>query len=611
MRHRASLLASLEGISRATFLIARELSQNSRSGLTPRFLAKKLELSQEEIEYLIDVNHKLLYTDLTKIRLAPEGFHAVKRVLEGLESHGDVAALMQRIRALPDQDIQRIEERLGLSEGLPKKELFEQVLTHTYKHPDSVMNYVASHDFSACAREVFDILWQSKDGIMSVSQLYAVHGGSEYEIEQALWELLQGCACFELFRFDSEDRLMRAVALLKEVRNYRHDGDAHADAQGAKLAPVKTTVEDVCARGISFSEHICRIGAAIAARRARLRNDGELFMGDKRRLLKACNDDDEALLNTSLWVAEGLGWVARVDNTLQGGAIDEIVELSRIERHRVVCNWLTAQADVSASRTLLEQAAEEMKSGAWYRVMDFLQYAKTLVDQTDAPCLRHIGAHYEYVAPSVSGGVESRLARALEETFVWLGIVDRGWADGEPCFRVSKLGEAILLDADLQHLQEHYPDQKGDFIVQPNYEVVAAAEELDPLMTVPLETFAERVSAGRALVYRLTRESFVRAMQEGRSADGFIAFLLNYSRAPLPENVLITLKDWRGAAKQVRLRTWHVIETDDPLVIAEIEHNRRWKPCVEAIDARKALRYRDMSRAELKRALEKDGYIVK
>ena len=87
MRHRASLLASMEGISRATFLIARELSQNSRSGLTARFLSKKLELAPEEVEYLVDVNPKLLYTDLTKVRLAPEGFHAVKRILGGCPSY--------------------------------------------------------------------------------------------------------------------------------------------------------------------------------------------------------------------------------------------------------------------------------------------------------------------------------------------------------------------------------------------------------------------------------------------------------------------------------------------------------------------------------------------
>ncbi len=611
MRHRASLLASMEGISRATFLIARELSQNSRSGLTARFLSKKLELAPEEVEYLVDVNPKLLYTDLTKVRLAPEGFHAVKRILEGLESHGDVAALQQRIRNLPDQELQRIEERLGLEEGLSKKELFEKTLSHIYKHPDAVLNYVASRDFSARAREVFDILWQSKDGVMTISQIYVSHGGAEYEIEQALWELFQGCACFELFRFDAENRLMRVAALLKEVRDFKKARHVPAHESNGKLKAVKGDVDEVCSRALTLSEDICRLTAAIAARPVRLRNDGELFLEDKRRLYKTCGEDEDALLNTYLWIAEGLGWIARVDNTLRAGALEEIAGMTRLCRHRIVCDWLTSQEGDVGCVALFQAAFEEMKTGAWYRVMDFLSHAKTITDQSDAPELRHVSAHYEYVYPSVSGSIETRLARALEETLFWSGIIDRGYENGEPCFRVSPLGDAILTDTEPAALIACYPEHRGNFVVQPNYEVVATVADMDPLMTVPLESFSERVSVSQVMVYRLTREAFVRAMQEGRNPDVFIDFLLSHSRDPLPENVLVTLKDWRGGAKQVRLRTWHVIESDDPLVIVELEHHRRWREKLDGIDAHKAVRYHDMTRAELKRALEKDGYIVK
>ena len=92
MRHIASMVASMEGVGRPVYRIAWELSQNSRSGLTTRFLAKKLEVPEEEVEYLVDVNHHLLFTDLTKIKLASEGHSAVKRISEGLENLGDVPA---------------------------------------------------------------------------------------------------------------------------------------------------------------------------------------------------------------------------------------------------------------------------------------------------------------------------------------------------------------------------------------------------------------------------------------------------------------------------------------------------------------------------------------
>ena len=56
MRHSATLLASLEGLSRPAYRIARELANNSRSGLTVRFLSKKLEMPLEEAyRYTADV----------------------------------------------------------------------------------------------------------------------------------------------------------------------------------------------------------------------------------------------------------------------------------------------------------------------------------------------------------------------------------------------------------------------------------------------------------------------------------------------------------------------------------------------------------------------------
>ena len=73
MRHAASLLAAMEGMSRPAFRIARELANNSRSGLTVRFLSKKLDLPDEEVEYLVDINHKLLFADLTRIKIVNEG----------------------------------------------------------------------------------------------------------------------------------------------------------------------------------------------------------------------------------------------------------------------------------------------------------------------------------------------------------------------------------------------------------------------------------------------------------------------------------------------------------------------------------------------------------
>lgn len=610
MRHSASLLASLEGMGRAAFLIAKELAQNSRTGLTPRFLSKKLDMPVEEIEYLVDVNHKLLYTDLTRIRLVPEGFQAMKRILVGLESHGDVDALKQHVRSLPDLDLQALEERLELDADLSKKDMAEQVLLRLYRQPDSILHHVAGCDFSPRARDLFDALWQSRDGILSISQIYAMHKRSEYEAEQALSELLAGCACFELFRFDGEQRLVRAVALLKEVRDYYRANKERSRDASPKLKEFRDDVEAARSEGMIFSETVCRVVAAIAARPARLRNDGELFREDRRRLEQIRSDEEEPSLNTCLWAAEGLGWIARVDNVLRAGDVETLVDLDRLDRHRLLYDWLTSQSDIAPARGILEKALEELRPDAWYSIMDFIAYARGYSDQSAAPALKSTGTHYEYVAPGGGGRLETRLARALEESFYWLGVAARGYAGDTPCFQITLLGRALLSGEIPAALREQYPSWSGGIVVQPNYEVAAALQDIDPLLTTPLDTFAVRVSEQPVIIYKLTRDAFLHAMQQGHPADGFISFLLNHNRGPLPDNVLITLRDWCGTAKQVRLRTYHVVESDDPLVIAEIEHQRQWHKHVTPVDPHKTLRYQGLSRSEMKAALEKEGYIV-
>ena len=128
MRHSASLLASLEGMSFPAYRIATELSNNSRSGLTVRFLAKKLEIPEEEIEYLLDVNHRLMFTDLTKVKIVKEGQQAMKRIKEGLENHGDIPSMYTRVKSLSPHEYRSLEEYVGLDQPVTKK----QAVTHCW-----------------------------------------------------------------------------------------------------------------------------------------------------------------------------------------------------------------------------------------------------------------------------------------------------------------------------------------------------------------------------------------------------------------------------------------------------------------------------------------------
>jgi hypothetical protein len=615
MRHAASVVAAMEGISRPAFRIARELAINSRAGLTARFLSKKLDIPEEEVEYLVDINHRFLFTDITKIKIAPEGVSAVNRISNGLENLGDIPSMYRHVKSLSPQEFRQLEEMTGLDAPSTKKLVVEGLIDRWYKHPDSVVTYVATRGFSATAREVFDIVWQSKEGIMSISAIRAAHGGSEYEVEQGLWELFRGLALFEMFRFDAEDRLVRAAGLLSEIRQYR-ESSLSESVRKTHLKPYRGTPGVSGSFSASFSEQICRLVAAVAAHPVRLRGDGDLFREDRRRLSEICPEETEPSLNTGLWAAQGVGWLARVDNELRAGELDSLLKLDIVSRHRLLCSWLLSTENEAYSRRLLTRLIEELKPGVWHSTIDAVRYAMALQTEDEQAVLRSSGGHWLYVSPSASSHSERALVRSIEETLYWLGLVDHAEEDGDSLFRLTELGLFILTDKEgnipvPEMLLAQFPRKNAELIVQPNFDIVAPTQDMDPLLTVPLDQFTERGSTGKATVYHLTKESFTRALQEGHDGRAFVEFLLAHNRGgTLPSNVMTTLDDWRGGVKRVRLRTLQILETDDPLVLADLLHRRKLKKCLIPIDASLMATYAKISRAELLKELEKDGFVV-
>lgn len=610
MRHGASLMASLEGMSRAAYRIATELANNSRSGLTVRFLAKKLELPPEEIEYLLDVHDRLFFTDLTKVKIVAEGHNAIRRITEGLECRGDIPSLIDRIKGYSPNEFRRLEEQIGFEEPCTKRVAAEEIMQRYYQTPDAVLTYVATRGFSEAAREIFDAVWQSKDGVLPVSQIQAKQGRSEYETEQALSDLFQGFALFEMFRFDAEDRLVRVAGLLNEVRAHRKNATENGQ-NPVKLKPTKGKPDGVEARDLQFSDTICRLVAAIAARPVRLRGDGEMFREDRRRLAAICPEEGEPSLNTCLWVAEGAGWLGRSENVLRPGNLEHLIDLDRVGRHLLLCTWMLDQGDDVTARSLLRDFLDDTKIGNWFPLRDFVRAVMRWSEEEEQLVLRQKNGQWRYVNPNASDQAQGRLMRALEETFFWLGIVDRGTRDGEEIVRISELGEALLRRDVSQELRARYPRRKGEFVVQPNFDIVVPSEEMDPLLTVPLDQFAERASTGQATVYNVSRETFTQAVQDGNDAAAFVEFLLAHNRGgSLPANVMTTLEDWRGAMKKVRIRTIEIIESDDPLVMADLLHRRKFQKFLSQIDTRQVVQYGEITREEIARALEKDGFIV-
>lgn len=610
MRHAASLLAAMEGMSRPVLRIARELANNSRAGLTVRFLSKKLDIPEEEVEYLVDINHRFLFTDLTKIRVAPEGINAIKRIVRGLENHGDVPSLYRHVKTLSSHELRDLEDLIGTDDPCGKKAFVDEILNRCYRHPDSVMTYVATREFSSKAREVFDLVWQSKEGVMPISAIRALFTGSEYEVELALNELFAGVALFEMFRFDVEDRLVRVVGLLSEIRQHREESSG-SGAPRDRIRHLRATPSGITSYGFAFSDLIGRVVAAVAAKPARLRSDGELFREDRRRLEELCGEDTEPSLTTCLWVAQSVGWLARVDSELRAADLEPLLKLDRIERHRILCDLLLSAEPEACPRRLLTALCEHLRPGVWYRTTDVVRFAMAMRAEGEQPVLKCSGGHWMYVSPSAITHSEKALARAFEEILPWLGIVDRSEDNGDGVLSLTEFGERFLTGKPMDDLVKKAKTGKAEIIVQPNFDIVVPTQEVDPLLTVPLDQFAVRTSTGKVTVYRLSKDSFTRAVQEGHDGEAFVEFLLEHNRGGgLPANVLTTLKDWRGGMKRVRLKTIQVVEADEPLVMADLVHRRRFKKFLCPVDPQRQAVYAKISKAELSKELEKDGFIV-
>ncbi len=610
MRHGAHIISSMEGMSRPAFRIAHELIQNSRAGLTPRFLARTLDLPEEEIEYLIDVNEGLFFLDLTKVKLVAEGATAVRRVQRGLENHGDVQSLFRLIKALDTSALRQFEEHLGIEDAGGRQAVTETFLEQAYHHPESIVEYVATRDFSPLAQEVFDSLWQSNDGVVPVSVFLSTRDYAEGDIEYALEELIEGFALFEMFRFDSEERLVRNIGLLSELRQWR-DEENRVKSRPGSLKPLRAKPSTIDSWDLNLSDRVCRLIAAIAARPARVRGDGELFREDRRRLEAISPDEDAVTLSTCLWIAQGLGWLSQVDNELRAGDTEELIEWSRIDRHCAIHEWIVTHTTEGTAARMLAHTLDAVTSGSWYSVMDFIQFAMHANAENEPPVLKNAGGHWRYVSPSASATAQQVLARFLEGSFLWLGGVERAEINGESVFRLTDLGVTLLTGEGKPALRKQYPNRPAELVIQPNFDIILDTEDVDPLLTVPLDQFAERVSTGPATVYTLSKESFTRAVQEGNDGRAFIEFLLAHNRGgSLPTNVLTTLEDWRGGMKRVRIRTVHVIESEDPLVITDLAHRRKLAKHVSPVDANRTLTYSKISRGELKKLLEKEGFVI-
>ncbi len=157
----------------------------------------------------------------------------------------------------------------------------------------------------------------------------------------------------------------------------------------------------------------------------------------------------------------------------------------------------------------------------------------------------------------------------------WLGIVDLGYAgqvdkDGAPlkpvAYRLTEMGAWLFGLGSTPQI----PAEEGRVVVQPNFQIFA----LDPIsdqVLANLDQFAERVSAERAIEYKLTRESVYAAQQKGWTAKRVAEYLEETGDAPLPQNVARSLEEWEALHRRIIIhRRTALAQTVNPQVMDEL-----------------------------------------
>lgn len=157
---------------------------------------------------------------------------------------------------------------------------------------------------------------------------------------------------------------------------------------------------------------------------------------------------------------------------------------------------------------------------------------------------------------------------------VCLGVLARGAAaDGSALYRLTRQGGQWLRSKGLPPAVD---DRREDArrrdelaVIQPTFEILTPAEA-DGHIGWDLRAIAELLQSDRVRIYRLTRASIYRALQDGWTRDRLLAFLEKISAYPVPGNVERTVAQWCDAFGRIRVGRYTALTCRDEATAQEI-----------------------------------------
>ena len=147
-----------------------------------------------------------------------------------------------------------------------------------------------------------------------------------------------------------------------------------------------------------------------------------------------------------------------------------------------------------------------------------------------------------------------------------LGLVDMGYDrhDRPVAMRLTRQGARLIGVAEARLERQSV----GNLVVTPDYEVVLFSTGDDAELVHDLDRFCKREKNGHLVHFRIQEKGVQRALNEGMLLARILGTLENNSRAPVPQNVLFTIRDWASHAGLLRLSPDLVVSGDNSDVLA-------------------------------------------
>jgi len=234
--------------------------------------------------------------------------------------------------------------------------------------------------------------------------------------------------------------------------------------------------------------------------------------------------------------------------------------------------------NVTAGRKKVVEKLASLEAGCWYSALSLMRHfeqADPYLFRSKADTLRYIGyrnlGRFQEEWPQREGRV---ILKIVETGLHWLGLVDVGYDDEGQfvAFRVKPEAHELLATNGDGKLPKTDSMRKM-LLLQPNFEVLVFHPESGSLWR--LLKFADLTRHDMVSAYTITKESVVRAVENGTSVSEILKFLAEQSQREVPQNVARSIEDWGRSIKRVRLTDATILEVDDPNVLDELAASRK------------------------------------